>query len=85
MALVAPWPPVSLPASALAWRWIAMDRAIRYVGAAILAAPEFGEGHGPIGHALGTTPYHHLKAAEKEGEWGVEVWDSLWAPERTKH
>ncbi len=63
----------------------AVDRAIRYVGAAILAAPEFGEGHGPIGHALGTTPYHHLKAAEKEGEWGVEVWDSLWAPERTKH
>ena len=63
----------------------AVDRAIQYVHAALLAAPGFGSGNGPIGHALGTTPFHHVKAAEDGGEWGVEVWDSVWSPERTKH
>jgi hydroxymethylpyrimidine/phosphomethylpyrimidine kinase len=63
----------------------AVDRAVQYVQAALLAAPGFGRGSGPIGHALGTTPYHHIKAAESGGDWGVETWDSVWAPERTKH
>ena len=63
----------------------AVDRAIQYVHAALLEAPRLGAGAGPVGHALGTTPYHHLKAAESEGEWGVETWDSVWSPEPTKH
>jgi hydroxymethylpyrimidine/phosphomethylpyrimidine kinase len=63
----------------------AVDRAIQYVHSALLAAPGLGRGSGPIGHALGATPYHHLKAAESGGDWGVETWDSVWAPERTKH
>ena len=63
----------------------AVDRGIKYVHSALLAAPGFGQGHGPIGHALGTTPYHHLKAAEAGGDWGPEVWDSVWAPNPTKH
>ncbi len=63
----------------------AVDRGIQYVQAALLAAPGFGAGNGPIGHSLGTIPYHHLKAAESGGDWGVETWDSAWAPERTKH
>lgn len=63
----------------------AVDRAVKYVQAAIRAAPGFGRGHGPIGHALGTTPFHHIKAAEGGGEWGPEVWDSVWSPNRTEH
>jgi len=63
----------------------AIDRAIRYVHDALLAAPAYGLGNGPIGHALATTPYHHLKAAEEGGDWGVETWDALWAPARTRH
>ena len=63
----------------------AVDRAIKYVQSALLAAPHFGRGHGPIGHALGTTPFHHLKAAESGGDWGPEVWDSVWAPKPAKH
>jgi hydroxymethylpyrimidine/phosphomethylpyrimidine kinase len=40
-------------------------RARDYVQAAILAAPGFGEGHGPIGHTLGTVPANliHSKSA----------------------
>jgi len=63
----------------------ALDRAIQYVHAALLAAPGFGQGSGPLGHALGTTPYHHVKAAESGGDWGVETWDSVWSPASTKH
>ena len=63
----------------------AVDRAIHYVQAALAAAPAFGSGNGPIGHALGTIAYHHIKASEDGGDWGIEAWDSMWAPERTKH
>lgn len=35
----------------------AFARAIRFVRAAILAAPGLGGGHGPLGHALGVTPF----------------------------
>ena len=63
----------------------AVDRAVRYVHDALLAAPGFGLGNGPIGHALGTAPYHHVKASAEGGDWGVETWDALWSPERTKH
>ncbi|HEY0130203.1 MAG TPA: bifunctional hydroxymethylpyrimidine kinase/phosphomethylpyrimidine kinase [Allosphingosinicella sp.] len=63
----------------------AVDRGLHYVHAAILAAPGFGRGNGPIGHSLATTPYHHLKAAQEGGEWGVETWDSVWSPGGTRH
>ena len=62
----------------------AVDRAIKYVHAALLEAPGLGSGSGPIGHSLGTTPYHHVKAAESGGEWGVETWDAVWAPDGIK-
>ena len=35
-----------------------VDRARSYVQAAIRAAPGFGNGHGPLGHALGTVPWN---------------------------
>ena len=43
----------------------ATGRARDYVQSAILAAPGFGQGHGPLGHSLGTVPYSliHNKSA----------------------
>ncbi|MDT9598286.1 bifunctional hydroxymethylpyrimidine kinase/phosphomethylpyrimidine kinase [Sphingosinicella rhizophila] len=38
----------------------AIDRARNFVLAAIRAAPGFGQGHGPMGHALGTTPFDSI-------------------------
>ncbi|MDP1028137.1 bifunctional hydroxymethylpyrimidine kinase/phosphomethylpyrimidine kinase [Sphingomonas sp. KR1UV-12] len=38
-------------------------RAIGYVQATLAAAPGFGHGHGPMGHALGATPYAVIAAA----------------------
>ena len=38
----------------------AVDRARDYVQRAIAAAPDLGEGHGPLGHALGGIPYEAL-------------------------
>lgn len=38
----------------------AFDRAVRFVRAAIRAAPRLGGGHGPIGHALGRRPFEEL-------------------------
>ena len=35
--------------------------AVRFVRAALLAAPGLGEGHGPIGHALGRDPFAELE------------------------
>lgn len=38
----------------------ATARAIRFVQAALDAAPGLGRGHGPMGHALGTAPFDQL-------------------------
>ena len=37
-----------------------VERARNYTLAAIQAAPGFGSGHGPLGHALGTMPYEAI-------------------------
>jgi hydroxymethylpyrimidine/phosphomethylpyrimidine kinase len=39
----------------------AIGRAIAFVRAALAAAPGLGAGHGPMGHALGMSPFDHLK------------------------
>ena len=39
----------------------AIARAIRYVRAALIHAPALGEGHGPMGHALGVVPFDQLE------------------------
>ncbi len=39
----------------------AFRQAVRFVRAALLAAPGLGEGHGPIGHALGVVPFDELE------------------------
>ena len=41
----------------------AIGRAIAYVRAALAHAPGLGEGHGPMGHALGIAPYDVLTHA----------------------
>lgn len=39
----------------------AVTRARAYVRAALLAAPGFGAGHGPMGHGLGGVAFDHMK------------------------
>lgn len=39
----------------------AFEQAVRFVRIAILSAPGFGQGHGPIGHTLGHNPYEQLE------------------------
>ena len=39
----------------------AFVRAIRFVRIAILSAPGLGEGHGPLGHALGVNPFDEIE------------------------
>jgi len=39
----------------------AIERAIAFVRAALANAPGLGAGHGPMGHALGTSPFDQLK------------------------
>ncbi|MDQ3139638.1 MAG: bifunctional hydroxymethylpyrimidine kinase/phosphomethylpyrimidine kinase [Pseudomonadota bacterium] len=38
----------------------AVERGREYVRAALLAAPQFGAGHGPMGHALGRVPFDDI-------------------------
>ncbi|HAF40866.1 MAG TPA: bifunctional hydroxymethylpyrimidine kinase/phosphomethylpyrimidine kinase [Sphingobium sp.] len=47
----------------------AVDRAEAFVAAALAAAPGLGQGHGPMGHALGMTPFYHLLAARDGNGW----------------
>lgn len=39
----------------------AFTRAVRFVRIALLSAPGLGQGHGPIGHALGVIPFDELE------------------------
>ena len=39
----------------------AFEQAVRFVRIAILSAPGFGEGHGPIGHTLGVMPFDEIE------------------------
>lgn len=43
----------------------AVARARAYVRAAILAAPGFGQGNGPMGHALGAVPFELIHRKDK--------------------
>ena len=38
-----------------------VQQAVRFVRIAIVAAPGLGQGHGPIGHALGYNPFEELE------------------------
>lgn len=47
----------------------AVDRAEAFVAGALAAAPGLGHGHGPMGHALGLTPFYYLLAAKDDEGW----------------
>ncbi|WP_420145139.1 bifunctional hydroxymethylpyrimidine kinase/phosphomethylpyrimidine kinase [Sphingobium sp.] len=47
----------------------AVDRAEAFVACALAAAPGLGGGHGPMGHAMGLTPFYHLCAAKDDDGW----------------
>ncbi|WP_088181821.1 bifunctional hydroxymethylpyrimidine kinase/phosphomethylpyrimidine kinase [Sphingobium sp. Z007] len=47
----------------------AVDRAEAFVAAVLAAAPGLGQGHGPMGHALGLTPFYHLLAGQDADGW----------------
>ena len=47
----------------------AVDRAEAFVANALVAAPGLGQGNGPMGHALGLTPFYHLLAAKDGDGW----------------
>jgi hydroxymethylpyrimidine/phosphomethylpyrimidine kinase len=64
---------------------VAVSRGIDFVQAALRAAPGLGKGNGPLGHSLGTIPFHHWKAANSGEGWRAQDYDSLWAPTGRKH
>jgi hydroxyethylthiazole kinase-like sugar kinase family protein len=54
----------------------AVTLAREYVRAAMLAAPGLGEGHGPMGHALGTYHFRHSREGGNPYSQEQEVMDS---------
>lgn len=57
----------------------ACERAIDFVQHALAAAPGLGHGNGPLGHALGTTPFYHLLAATDRDGWSVAAFEAKYA------
>ena len=57
----------------------AIDRAIAFVRAALSAAPGVGQGHGPVGHALGTIAFYHLLAAMDPDGWDAQAFAARWS------
>ncbi len=56
----------------------ATDRAIAFVRAALAAAPGLGEGHGPMGHAMGEVPFYHLFADANPDGWDAKAFAARW-------
>lgn len=57
----------------------AVDRAEAFVQRALSAAPGFGGGQGPMGHALGVTPFYHLLAALDSDGWDASTFAARWS------
>jgi hydroxymethylpyrimidine/phosphomethylpyrimidine kinase len=57
----------------------AVDRAIRFVGHVLAAAPEIGEGNGPMGHAMGRVPFYELLAAIDPDGWDTKSFAARWS------
>ena len=60
------------------WRGDAVDRAIRFVGRVLASAPGFGQGNGPMGHAMGRVPFYDLLAAVDEKGWDTAAFAARW-------
>jgi hydroxymethylpyrimidine/phosphomethylpyrimidine kinase len=57
----------------------AVGRGIAFVQEALRAAPQFGTGHGPLGHALGRVPFYDLLAAVDEKGWDAKAFAARWS------
>jgi hydroxymethylpyrimidine/phosphomethylpyrimidine kinase len=57
----------------------ATERAVAFVQRTIAKAPQFGAGHGPLGHALGRTPFYDALAALDENGWDAEGFSARWS------
>lgn len=57
----------------------AVDQAIQFVGHVLAAAPEFGEGNGPMGHAMGRVPFYELLAAIEPDGWDAKSFAERWS------
>lgn len=56
----------------------AVDRAEAFVAGALFNAPQFGAGHGPMGHAMGTTPFYHTLASVNEQGFDATALAAQW-------
>jgi hydroxymethylpyrimidine/phosphomethylpyrimidine kinase len=56
----------------------AVDRAEAFVAGALFHAPGIGEGHGPLGHAMGTTPFYHTLAAANADGFDASAFAAQW-------
>jgi hydroxymethylpyrimidine/phosphomethylpyrimidine kinase len=57
----------------------AVDRGIAFVGKVIVAAPQYGSGHGPIGHTMGRVPFYDALAALDESGWDAAAFAARWS------
>lgn len=58
---------------------VATDRAVAFVQRAITFAPEIGDGHGPLGHSLGRTPFYDALAALDSTGWHAADFAAKWS------
>jgi hydroxymethylpyrimidine/phosphomethylpyrimidine kinase len=58
---------------------VAVERGIAFVGKAIAAAPQFGGGHGPMGHMLGRVPFYDALAALDASGWDAASFNARWS------
>lgn len=56
----------------------AVDRAEAFVAGALHHAPGLGGGHGPMGHAMGSTPFYHMLAAIDRQGMDVSALAAQW-------
>jgi hydroxymethylpyrimidine/phosphomethylpyrimidine kinase len=60
---------------------VAVDRAIRFIEKALIHAPGFGAGHGPMGHALGRVPFYDALAAIDTQGFDARAHAAKWGQE----
>lgn len=56
----------------------AVDRAEAFVAGALHHAPGLGQGHGPLGHAMGTTPFYYTLATTNEQGFDASALAAQW-------
>lgn len=57
---------------------MAVKRSIAFIGKALVAAPGFGRGNGPMGHTLGRVPFYDALGAVDGGGWDASSFAAQW-------